>query len=126
MRITPFLVAAFVTGCVWEVSGGRGNRYTPLNPSPHPLHVMHADDVPILDAPPQRSYVEVGTIDVWMGGYSSKTTLYRDLQMAAAQHGCEAVRIVGPSSASNNGGYVGACIVFTDSPAPASAAATTP
>ncbi len=110
--------------------------YIPLNASPRPLTPRDPSKVEMFQTQrPARPYVEVATIEVVspQGAESAMEALRKE----AGERGCEALVLTGTKdsttvtatnrmvTSSQNSGYRGTCIVFTDSEAAPAAAMPT-
>jgi len=99
--------------------------YIPLNASPRPMAPRDPEKVIIFQTRrPDRPYVEVATIEV-VSPQSSGAAMER-LRQEAGEHGCDALVLTGTKdsttitatnrtvTSTENRGYRGTCIVFTD------------
>jgi hypothetical protein len=111
LRYCLFALSALLGGC------GISTKYTPLNPPPRELRVQLAADVPVIETVPEEAHVEIGSIEARRMSSSSakKEALFRAIQKVAAEHGCDAARIVGPIPGGRLG-FQAACIVYKTAP----------
>ena len=114
-RRFTLVAVAVLTGC-----GGIDVDYLPLNAPPRPMAPRPVESVQLFETPPQRPYVEVGAMECHeRSARNDMRALYATMRASAAEHGCDALVIVGTSNhgfvgTTTLGGYRASCIVFTD------------
>ncbi|CAN5916941.1 hypothetical protein BH11MYX4_BH11MYX4_60920 [soil metagenome] len=124
------LCALGLTGCV-KVD------YIPLNAAPRPMTPRDPDKVTVFQTQrPDRPYVEVATIEVVSP--NGPTSAMERLRQEAGERGCDALVLTGTKdsttitatnrtvTSTQNSGYRGTCIVFTDGDAPPPVAPAAP
>jgi hypothetical protein len=121
------LAPAVALAVALALAGCRGTRtqMTALNPAPRPLAPRLAADVEVFSsAPPTRPYVDVALLEAEQAKPSRAATaaLIAALRKRAAQHGCDAIVVLGLTSrdteAFTRKGVYATCVVYTSTGAP--------
>jgi hypothetical protein len=98
------LLTSALSGCALTI------QYTPMKAPPRAMVARTPDKIDVLNLPPGRGYVEVGTFDVEQPGTIKHDDVVVALRKDAAQRGCDGIVILSDLQS----GKLASCVVYTD------------